>query len=137
LLALWVLSPFVALLWAHILLPRWSVLTRATLYAVMLSVALGSLIVYTADAIWPRTSQGAFLFIVVPPASWLLSAAAVLIAAFISHRRSRRANGILSCGRFDFAVRRPSESHNLRPRWLTRLLQPKPDFASFSSWRQT
>lgn len=94
LLAMWELSPFLALLWAHVASKRWSVLTRVTLYGVMLVVALGSLAIYEADALWPRSSQGAFVFIVVPPTSWLLSATVVSIAAFISRRRSRRADGV-------------------------------------------
>jgi hypothetical protein len=90
LLAIWVLSPFVALLWAGIVSKRWSVLTRVALYGVMLIVPLSALAIYMADAIWPRTSPGPFVFIPVPPASWLLSAIVVLMAAFISGRRSRR-----------------------------------------------
>ncbi len=93
LLAIWVVSPFVALLWASIVSKRWSVLTRVTLYGVMLVVPLSSLAIYVADAIWPRTSPGPFVFIPVPPASWLFSALVVLAAALISGRRSRRADG--------------------------------------------
>jgi hypothetical protein len=91
--AIWVVSPFVALLWASIVSKRWSVLTRVTLFGVMLVVPLSSLAVYVADAIWPRTSPGPFVFIPVPPASWLFSALVVLAAALISGRRSRRADG--------------------------------------------
>jgi hypothetical protein len=94
LLAIWVVSPFVALLWANIAAKRWPVLTRVTLYGMMLVVPLSSLAIYVADALWPRNSQGAFVFIVVPPASWLLSGIVVLIAAFISDGRSRRADGV-------------------------------------------
>jgi hypothetical protein len=93
-LAIWVLSPFVALLWANVVSKRWLVLTRATLYGVMLVVTLSSLAIYAADALWPRSSQAAFVFIVVPPASWLLSAIVVPIVAFISDRRSRRAEDV-------------------------------------------
>ena len=93
LLAIWVVSPFVALFWASIVSKRWSVLTRVTLYGVMLVVPLGSLAIYVADAIWPRSSPGPFVFIPVPPASWLFSALVVLAAALISGRRSRRADG--------------------------------------------
>ena len=93
LLAIWVVSPFVAMLWASIVSTRWSVLTRITLYGVMLVVPLSSLAIYVADAIWPRTSPGPFVFIPVPPASSLFSALAVLAAALISSRRSRRADG--------------------------------------------
>ena len=93
LLAIWVVSPFVALLWASIVSKRWSVLTRVTLYGVMLVVPLSCLAIYVADAIWPRTSPRPFVFIPVPPASWLFSAFVVLAAALISGRRSRRTVG--------------------------------------------
>ncbi len=82
-----------ALFWANIASKCWSVLTRVSLYGVMLLVSLSSLAIYEADALWPRDSQGAFVFIAFPPASWLLSAIVVSIAAFISGRRSRRADG--------------------------------------------
>jgi hypothetical protein len=93
LMAIWVVSPFVALLWANIASKRWSVLTRVSLYGVMLLVSLSSLGIYEADALWPRNSQGAFVFIAVPPVSWLFSALVVLAGALISGRRSRRADG--------------------------------------------
>jgi hypothetical protein len=87
--ALWVFSPFVALIWTDIVSKRWPVLTRAVLYGVMLAVALGSLAIYGADALWPRKSQAAFVYVAVPPASWLLSAIALWAAALISRRRKR------------------------------------------------
>ncbi len=87
--AIWVLSPFVALVWAYVVSKRWSVLTRAALYSVMLLAALGSLAVYGADALWPRKAQPAFVFVVVSPASWLLIAIVVPLAALISGRLSR------------------------------------------------
>ncbi|MBI4491908.1 MAG: hypothetical protein HY690_03845 [Chloroflexi bacterium] len=94
LMAIWVLSPFVALLLAIVASKRRSVLARVTLFGVTLVMTLSSLAIYEAAALWPRNSQGAFVFIVVPPASWLLSAIVVPIAAFISGRRSRRADGV-------------------------------------------
>ena len=90
----WVLSPFVTLVWAHLVSKRWSVLTRATLYGVMLVVTLGSLAIYGDDALRPRKAQAAFWYVLVPPASWLLTAIAVAIAALISGRRSRRGDGV-------------------------------------------
>jgi hypothetical protein len=50
---LWVLSPFAALVWANIISKRWSVVTRATLYTVMLVLTLGSLAIYSAVALVP------------------------------------------------------------------------------------
>lgn len=86
----WVLSPFVALAWAHTVSKRWSVLTQAALHGVMLVVTLGSLAIYGHDALRPRTAQAAFVFVVVPPASWLLTAIVVSIAELISRRLAGR-----------------------------------------------
>ena len=91
--ALWVLSPFVALVLANVVSKRWSVHTRATLYSVMLILTLGSLAIYGDVALGPPRPKTAFVFVVVPPASWLLIAIVVPIAALISGRRSRRGDG--------------------------------------------
>ncbi|MEK6284282.1 MAG: hypothetical protein AABO57_00910 [Acidobacteriota bacterium] len=90
---IWVLSPFVALAWANIVSKRWSVLTRATLYCVTLVITLGSLAIYGGVVLPPAGSPHAFVFVVVPPGSWLLMAIVVPIAAFISRRRSHRGAG--------------------------------------------
>ena len=89
----WVLSPFVALVLAHVVSKRWSALTRATLSSVMLFVTLCSLAIYGYDALRPRKAQAAFWYVLVPPASWLLIAIVVPIAALISGKLSRRADG--------------------------------------------
>jgi len=88
--ALWVLSPFVVLVLANMVSKRWSVLTRATLYSVMLVLTLGSLAIYGDVALGPPRAQTAFVFVVVPPASWLLIAIVLPTAALLSGRRSRR-----------------------------------------------
>jgi hypothetical protein len=90
---IWVLSPFVALVLADVVSKRWSVLTRATLHSVMLVLTLGSLAIYGDVAFGPPRAKTAFVFIVVPPASWLLMATAVPIAALVSGRLSRRSDG--------------------------------------------
>ena len=84
---IWDLSPFMALVLADIVSKRWSVLTRATLYGVMLVLTLGSLAFY-GDVVWRPRPQPAFLFLVVPLGSWLLMIV-VPIAALISGRLSR------------------------------------------------
>ena len=89
----WVLSPFVALVLAHVVSKRWSVLTRVTLYGVMLVITLASLAIYGHDAVRPPRSQAAFVYVAVPPASWLFIAIVVPIAALISRRLSRRSDG--------------------------------------------
>ncbi len=90
---LWVLAPFAALVLADVASKRWAVLaqalTQATLYSVMLVLTLGSLAVYMDDAVRPRQAQAAFVFVVVPLASWLLMAIVMPIAVFLSRRRSR------------------------------------------------
>jgi hypothetical protein len=91
--ALWVLSPFIALVLANMVSKRWSVLTQATLYTVMLVLTVGSLAIYGDVALGPPRVKAAFVFVVVPPASWLLIAIVVPIAAIISRRRSRRGDG--------------------------------------------
>ena len=87
---IWVLSPFVALAWANLVSRRWPVLTRAALYGVTLLITLGSLAFYGKLILPPAGSPRAFVFVAVPPASWLLMATVVSIAALISRRRSRR-----------------------------------------------
>jgi hypothetical protein len=91
--ALWVLSPFIALALANVVSKRWTVLTRATLHSVMLVLTIGSLAIYGDVALGPPRAKTAFVFVVVPPASWLLIAIAVPMAALISGRLSRRSEG--------------------------------------------
>ena len=91
--ALWVLSPFIALVLANMVSKRWSVFTRATLYSVTLVITLGSLALYGDVAFGPPRSTPAFMFLVVPVASWLLMTIVVPIAALISRRLSRQGAG--------------------------------------------
>jgi hypothetical protein len=88
--ALWVLSPFVALLLANAYSQRWSAPMRATLYSVTLVLTVGTLAVYAFDVLWPRSAQPAFVFVLVPPVSWLLGVIVVPTAAFVSGKLSRR-----------------------------------------------
>jgi len=87
---IWVLSPFVALGLVNIVSKGWSVITRATLYSVMLVLTLGSLGIYGDVALGPVTTKTTSIFVVVPPASWLLIAVVVSIAALISRSLSSR-----------------------------------------------
>ena len=89
---IWVLSPFAALAWANIVSRRWSILTQATLYCVTLVLTLGSLAIYGGLVLPPAGSPAAFVFVLVPPVSWLLLAT-VPIAALISRRLSPRGAG--------------------------------------------
>jgi dienelactone hydrolase len=87
--AIWVLSPFVALVLANMISKRWSVLTRATLYGVMLILTVGSLAIYGNMVSTPPGSKLAVPFLVVPMGSWLLITIVTPIAALLSRRLSR------------------------------------------------
>jgi len=86
---LWVLAPFMALVWVHVVSKRRSVLTRATLCVVMLVITLGSLAVYGSLDFGLLKAKTGFIFLVVPAVSWLLIATAVPISALISGRQSK------------------------------------------------
>jgi hypothetical protein len=87
---IWVLSPFVALAWANMVSKRWPVLTRATLYCVTVVITLCSLAIYGGVIPPPAGSPHAFIFVAVPPASWLFMAIVVSTAALISRRLSHQ-----------------------------------------------
>ncbi|GAC1648902.1 MAG: hypothetical protein NVS4B3_05140 [Gemmatimonadaceae bacterium] len=93
LMGLWVLSPFIAFVVADVASKRWAVGTRAALYSGMLALTLGSLAIYGADALRAPHAQAAFVFVAVPPASWLLAALIVLTAASMSGRLARPGDG--------------------------------------------
>ena len=86
--AVWVLSPFVALLAADARSARWPARTRTVLYALMLVLAIGSLAAYANVTLGPSRPQGAFAFVIVPPLSWLVGGIAIAIALFRSGRPS-------------------------------------------------
>jgi hypothetical protein len=87
---IWVLSPFAALAWANMTSKRWPVLTRAALYYLTLVLTLASLAIYGEFVLPPAGSARAFVFVLLPPVSWLLLATVVPVAALISRRRSQR-----------------------------------------------
>ena len=85
---IWVLAPFVALGWANTVSTRWSVPTRATLLAVTIAIAIGSVGAYAwRNLVAPAGSANAFVFVIVPPVSVLLLAI-VPLAAWLSRRRA-------------------------------------------------
>jgi hypothetical protein len=84
--ALWLLSPFAVLLIADRLSRRWSTATRATLHSLMLVIGLASPAMYAVAAFGPARNRPAPIFVVVPPASWLLAAVVLPTAARLSRR---------------------------------------------------
>jgi membrane-bound metal-dependent hydrolase YbcI (DUF457 family) len=85
---IWVLTPFAVLTAAEFRSRQWSGLTRTALYALMLVVALDSLVIYGHIALGPSRPQPAFWFLVVPPASIVLIAVVLRVAAAVSDGRS-------------------------------------------------
>ena len=84
----WILSPFVLLAWAERVAERWWALTRTTLYVVTIAIAVSSLAIYGTVVARSAGSPRGPAFVAVPPASWLLMAAALGIAALVSRRRT-------------------------------------------------
>ena len=91
--ATWVLFPFVALLMTSVVSRRWPLLTQATLYGVMLVVTMGSLAIYRNVVLGGASTNPTPTFVLVPPASCLLIAIAISLAALIARRRTRRSSG--------------------------------------------
>jgi hypothetical protein len=81
---IWDVAPFIALAGANTVSKRWPVLTQATLFSVTLVISVASLAIYGNVAFGPPRSTPAFMFLVVPPASWVMMTIAVSIAALIS-----------------------------------------------------
>jgi len=65
---------------------------RAMLYGVVLVLTVTSLAIYVDVALGPPRTKTAFVFVVVPPASWLLIAITISIGALNSRRRSARSS---------------------------------------------
>ena len=82
----WVLSPFVALLWANVVSKWWRVLTPATALSLTLVLTLVSLAIYGRVAFGPHIAQPASAFLMVPLASW----AVIVVVIFLSRRLSKR-----------------------------------------------
>jgi hypothetical protein len=87
---IWVLSPFVAGVVASSVSKRWAAVTRATLCMIIVVLTLGSLVIYGDVAFGYTKAKVGFVFLVVPLASWLLTAAVVATAALISGSQSRQ-----------------------------------------------
>lgn len=85
----WVLSPFAILGIGHVVAKRWSPGTQKALYWVTLFIVLANLVIYGDDAVAHRTAHPAFVYVAVPPASWLVTIAAVTIGALMAKRTKR------------------------------------------------
>ena len=87
---IWVLAPFVGLLWASRVSRGWSVATRMTLYCVGIVVALASVTIYAGlVSIRPSGAGNAFPWVLVPPVSVVVVTAAIAIASYVGAGRLR------------------------------------------------
>jgi hypothetical protein len=87
--AIWVVSPFVGLVWANLISKRWLPLARVMLYGVTVALALACSAIYAHVALERTTLKVGFVFLVVPFVSWLLIGVLVSIA-FLSSRKASR-----------------------------------------------
>jgi hypothetical protein len=85
----WVLSPFVILGIGHVMVKRRAPSTQVALCWVTLLVAVASIAIYTDDAVSHRTAHPAAVYVVVPPASWLVSIVAIGLGAWIATRKQQ------------------------------------------------
>ncbi len=85
----WVLSPFVVLGIGHVLAKRWAPGTQTALYSVTLFVTVASIVIYADDAVAHRTAHPAFVYVAVPPASWIVSAVAIGLGAWLAKRKQK------------------------------------------------
>lgn len=84
----WVLSPFIAFLVANKISMHWNVITRMTLYYIMIALPLISLVSYSG-AISPPGMKPAFIFLIVPLISWLILGIFVLIVISQSRKKEK------------------------------------------------
>ena len=91
--ALWVLSPFLILDVAYGAFQRWSPRIRPTLDVLTLLVALASVVLYGVPGLRPQGKPNAFMFVAVPPASWLLIGVVLTCVTLVSRRSDRIRGG--------------------------------------------
>lgn len=87
--AIWVLAPFALFAIASRFDRRWHSATRNALYSITTIITLASLAAYSYVNIWPPQSTRAFVWVLAPPLSVLLTIAVVGITALISRRSSK------------------------------------------------
>lgn len=80
LMAIWVLSPYLALALAAVVEKRWGAMKKGSLDRLILLISLGSLALYVDDALRAHREKAAFIFVMAPPSAWLVIVIAVAIS---------------------------------------------------------
>ena len=79
----WVFSPFALLITLHFFARRWTAMTCATLYVLMLCVAFGSILAYGIDATRQLGAHPATIYVLVPGFSIALIGLVLGIGSFV------------------------------------------------------
>jgi multisubunit Na+/H+ antiporter MnhG subunit len=87
---IWVLSPFALLGIGYANAQRWTFEAQKALYCVTLFIALATIVIYADDALNHRSAHRAFVYVIVPPVSWLLMVAAVTVGALRARKNRNR-----------------------------------------------
>lgn len=85
--AIWVLSPFIALIVANVFSSRWSVPARRTLYCLVIFLTIVSLIGYSG-VLSPTGTKTAFVFLVIPLLSWIIMVIATILSRRLLHKNN-------------------------------------------------
>jgi len=93
LMAIWVFTPFVAILVVLKMSKSWPARAQSMFDGATLVVTLGTLVAYAYDAIRPPAAQAAFAYVMVPPVS-VIALTAALLAAWLVTRGASRATGV-------------------------------------------
>ena len=84
---IWVLSPFAAMLAAHVFLRRRPPLVRVTVYCLMLAITIVSILAYS-NTLNPFAGKPAAVFLITPLLLWVLTLVAIPVALSRSRRNS-------------------------------------------------
>ncbi len=87
--SIWVLSPFIVLVWAILRSERFTETVRSTLYGLTIALALASLAIYSRVIdLKPAGSPNTFLFVAGAPVSWIIIAIVMSVAALRSRKQA-------------------------------------------------
>ena len=84
--AVWVLSPFVVVVFALRTSKRWAIISQASLYTMTLALTVCSLTIYGAVTLGYVRAKIGFVFLAMPLVSWLVMAIVFAAAVLLSRK---------------------------------------------------